>query len=184
MLTKVIFAAAIAASVQAKHGSKTASQAGVAKVNDTIKKIDQIAHSNQVTPQQRQQAQMALQQVGSVMTLDKKIKGCTSAANLAANVDDIVAQYTAICKMEENGGFLPMLKLPNVTEVILDKIADEQHKSDMVFEQVFHSLGTSIAECEGDDCLNPCHDQGACLRCFSGVLNQGKKLDICSACVL
>ena len=125
---------------------------------------------------------MALHQAGSVMNLDKKIRGCTSAASLAANVDDIVAQYTAICKMEETEGFLPMIKLPNVTEVILDKIADEQNKSDLVFQTVFQSLGTSMAECESSDCLNPCHDKsGAHLKCFSGLLNQGKRLAACDA---
>ena len=124
---------------------------------------------------------MALHQVNGVISLDKKIKGCHSASSLAANVDDIVAEYTAICKMEESGNYLPMIKLPNVTSVILDKIADEQNKSDLVFEKVFQSLGTSMAACEGSDCLNPCHDSGAHLKCFSGLLSQGKRIAACDA---
>ena len=136
--------------------------------------------------EQKKKAASALKQVGSVVNLDKKIKDLKGlAGSLGNNVDDFVDQYTTICTVAEATSYIPFIKLPNVTEIILDKIYDKSDMAEPVLEKVFEVLGTSIDQCEDNDCLNPCTDEvGACLKCFSGALNERKRLDICDACVV
>ena len=75
--------------------------------------------------EQKKKAASALKQVGSVVNLDKKIKDLKGlAGSLGNNVDDFVDQYTTICTVAEATSFIPFIKLPNVTEIILDKIYD------------------------------------------------------------
>jgi len=68
---------------------------------------------------------------------------------------------------------------------MIDQIYYQYDMAKQVLEKVFKVLGITIKECKANDCLNPCRfEDGACLKCFSGVLKEGKRLDICDACVV
>ena len=221
MLSKVIFTAAVATSVQAgildnigslhqtspgigtlqhtkpalgsiQHtkpalGSKPnkPTRERVNHVSETVKKIGQIAGSDSITAEQKKKALGALQQVGIIVGLDKELNKLHDLKDLGHSVDEIVDKYETICKASGIAQTIPMINLPNVTELMLDAIYAKSEHAEPIVEKVMTALGASVEDCEENDCLNPCHDKlGSCLKCFNGALHDKKRLPICDQCVM
>ena len=214
MLSKVIFTAAVATSVQAgildnigslhqtspgigtltkpalgsiQHikpalGSKPnkPTRERVNHVSETVKKIGQIAGSDSITSEQKKKALGALQQVGIIVGLDKELNKLHELKALGHSVEEVVDKYETICKASGIAQTIPMINLPNVTELMLDSIYTKSEHAEPLIEKVMTALGTSVEDCEEKDCLNPCYDEvHSCLKCFNGALHDRKRLPIC-----
>merc|ERR1712242_544184 len=207
MLSKVIFTAAVATSVQAgildglKNKAENvgsyvesvtdfynsenivhtwATKERVDHVTETVRKIGQIAGSNSISSEQKKKALGALQQVGIIVGLDNELNKLHELKALGHSVEEVVDKYETICKASKFAQTIPMINLPNVTELMLDSIYAKSEHAEPLIEKVMTALGTSVEDCEEKDCLNPCYDEvHSCLKCFNGALHDRKRLPIC-----
>merc|ERR1711997_979792 len=111
---------------------------------ETVRKIGQIAGSDSISSEQKKKALGALQQVGIIVGLDKELNKLHELKALGHSVEEVVDKYETICKASGIAQTIPMINLPNVTELMLDSIYAKSEHAEPLIEKVMTALGTSV----------------------------------------